>query len=84
MTGVAKLTWLEPGWELSEADRAHPKARAANAAVKSSAQAQRFLSAPGMIYGHFRPRRRLMAADVYARAKAFWIWKQETCARVAA
>src|SRR5205085_783511 len=51
---------------------------------KSSAQAQRFLSAHGMIYGHFRPRRHLMAADAYrrARAKAFRIWTQETCARV--
>jgi putative transposase len=48
---------------------------------KSSAQAQRFLSAHGMIYGHFRPRRHLMAADAYhrARAKAFQIWRQETC-----
>jgi putative transposase len=53
---------------------------------KSSTQAQRFLSAHGMIYGHFRPRRHLMAADVYhrARAKAFRIWQQETCARMAA
>jgi putative transposase len=52
---------------------------------KSSAQAQRFLSAHGMIYGHFRLRRHLMAAGAYrcARAKAFRIWKQETCARVA-
>ena len=52
---------------------------------KSSVQAQRFLSAHGMIYGHFRPRRHLMAADAYhrARAKAFRIWKQETCAHVA-
>ena len=51
---------------------------------KSSTQAQRFLSAHGMIYGHFRPRRHLMAADAYrrARAKAFRIWTQETCARV--
>jgi putative transposase len=53
---------------------------------KSSAQAQRFLSAHGMIYGHFRPRRHLMAAGAYrrARAKAFRIWKQEICASVAA
>ena len=48
---------------------------------KSPAQAQRFLSAHGMIYGHFRPRRHLMAAEAYhrARAKAFRIWRQETC-----
>ena len=53
---------------------------------KSSAQAQRFLSAHDMIYSHFRPRRHLMAADVYhrARANAFRIWTQETSAHVAA
>ncbi|MBV8505580.1 MAG: IS6 family transposase [Alphaproteobacteria bacterium] len=49
---------------------------------KSPTQAQRFLSAHGMIYGHFRPRRHLMAVDAYrrARARAFRIWRQETCA----
>jgi putative transposase len=49
---------------------------------KSSDQAQRFLSAHGVIYGHFRPRRHLMAATDYrrCRAKAFRIWEQETCA----
>lgn len=48
---------------------------------KSSGQAQDFLSTHGMIYGHFRPRRHLMAADGYrhARANAFRIWRQETC-----
>ena len=53
---------------------------------KSSAQAQQFLSAHDMIYSHFRPRRHLMAADVYhrARANAFRIWTQETRADVAA
>jgi hypothetical protein len=53
---------------------------------KSSTQAQRFLSAHGMIYGHFRQRRHLMAADAYrrARARAFRIWRQETCADMAA
>jgi putative transposase len=53
---------------------------------KSPAQAQRFLSSRGMIYGHFRPRRHLMTAGEYrrARAKAFRIWRQETCAQVAA
>ena len=42
---------------------------------KSPEQAQRFLSAHAMIYGHFRPRRRLMAADQYrcSRDKAFRI-----------
>jgi putative transposase len=53
---------------------------------KSSTQAQRFLSAHSMIYGHFRPRRHLMTASDYrrARTKAFRIWQQETCAQVAA
>ncbi|MDT8356729.1 IS6 family transposase [Roseomonas mucosa] len=52
---------------------------------KSAEQAQRFLSAHSMIYGHFRPRRHLMAASEYgcARTKAFRIWQQETCAQVA-
>jgi putative transposase len=38
-----------------------------------------------MIYGHFRPRRHLMAAASYrhARAKAFRIWQQEICAHQA-
>ncbi len=49
---------------------------------KSSDQAQRFLSAHGIIYGHFRPRRHLMTAHDYrrSRGKAFRIWQQETCA----
>ena len=53
---------------------------------KSPAQAQRFLSAHAMIYGHFRPRRHLMAATQHrrARAKAFRVWHQETCAQIAA
>jgi len=53
---------------------------------KSPEQAQRFLSAHAMIYGHFRPRRHLMTAAQYrrARAKAFQAWREETCAQVAA
>ncbi|WP_084113075.1 DDE-type integrase/transposase/recombinase [Belnapia moabensis] len=53
---------------------------------KSPGQAQRFLSAHAMIYGHFRPRRHLMTADQYrrSRGKAFRIWRQETCAQIAA
>jgi putative transposase len=53
---------------------------------KSSAQAQRFLPAHGMIYGYFRPRRHLMTASGYrrARTKTFRIWQQETYAQVAA
>ncbi len=53
---------------------------------KSPEQAQRFLSAHGFIYGHFRPRRHLMPAADYrrARAKAFRVWRQETRAQMAA
>jgi putative transposase len=53
---------------------------------KSPNQAQRFLSAHGMIYGHFRPRRHLMTAGQYRRArdKAFQTWRQETCVQTAA
>ncbi len=53
---------------------------------KSPRQAQRFLSAHAMIYGHFRPRRHLMTAAQYrrARAEAFRIWRQETRVQVAA
>ena len=52
---------------------------------KSPGQAQRSLSAHAMIYGHFRPRRHLMTADRYrrARAEAFRVWRQETCVRTA-
>ena len=53
---------------------------------KSPGQAQRFLSSHAMIYGHFRPRRHLMTADQYrrARAKAFRVWRRETCVQMAA
>ena len=53
---------------------------------KSPGQAQRFLSAHAMIYGHFRPRRHLMTAEQYRRSrdKAFRIWHPETCAQMAA
>jgi putative transposase len=52
---------------------------------KSPRQAQRFLSAHSMIYGHFRPQRHLITAAQYrhARAEAFEVWQQETCARTA-
>ena len=48
---------------------------------KSPGQAQRFLATHAILYGHFRPPRHLMAAAGYrrARAKAFRIWRQETC-----
>jgi putative transposase len=53
---------------------------------KSAEQAQRFLSSHAMIYGHFRPRRHLMSAAQYrrARAEAFRVWRQETCVQMAA
>jgi putative transposase len=52
---------------------------------KSPSQAQRFLSAHSMIYGHFRPRRHLMPAADYRRARAnvFKVWRQETCVQMA-
>ena len=51
---------------------------------KSSDQAQRFLSAHDITYGHFRPRRHVMRANDYrrSRGKAFRIWQQETCAQL--
>jgi len=53
---------------------------------KPPEQAQRFLSSHTMIYGHFRPRRHLMAAAQYrrARAEAFRVWRQETSVQMAA
>ncbi len=52
---------------------------------KSPGQAQEFLSAHALIYGHFRPRRHRMAANEYRelRTEAFQIWQQETSARKA-
>jgi putative transposase len=57
--------------------------RAENSHRPTRQHAQRFLSAHGIIYGHFRLRRHLMQARDYprARSKAFRIWKQETCAQ---
>ena len=53
---------------------------------KSSQQAQGFLSAHSFIHGHFRLRRHLMTAANYraSRAMAFRVWREETCARIAA
>ena len=53
---------------------------------KSPEQAPRFLSSHGFIHGHFHPRRHLMSAAHYrrARAEAFRIWRQETCVQIAA
>jgi putative transposase len=52
---------------------------------KSPGQAQRLLSALAMIYGHFHPRRYPTTAEQYRRSrdKAFQIWRQETCTRMA-
>jgi putative transposase len=53
---------------------------------KSAEGAQRFLSDHELIHGHFRPRRHLTTADQHRRARdnAFRIWRQETCAQMAA
>jgi hypothetical protein len=53
---------------------------------KSPQQAQRFLAAHAIIYGHFRQRRHLMTADQHCRLRsgAFQIWQQETHARTTA
>jgi putative transposase len=53
---------------------------------KSPRQAQRFLLAHAFIYGHFRPRRHLLAARGYriTRALAFEVWQEETYGRNAA
>jgi putative transposase len=50
---------------------------------RSTAHAQRFLSAHGFIYGHFRLRRHRMTAREHrtARAEAFQVWREETCVR---
>jgi putative transposase len=53
---------------------------------KSLEQAQQFLSAHAMIYGHFQPRRHLMtvAPSRNARAEAFRVWRRETCGQITA
>jgi putative transposase len=53
---------------------------------KSPGQAQDFLSAHGFIYGHFHPRRHLMSASTHrkTRARAFKVWRSETCAQYVA
>jgi putative transposase len=53
---------------------------------KSPEHAQHFLSSHAIIYGHFRPRRHLMSAGAYRRARdrAFRVWRQETCVQSAA
>jgi putative transposase len=53
---------------------------------KSPGQAQRFLSSHTRIYGQSHPRRHLMTTAEYrhACAEAFRIWREETCAQMAA
>jgi len=53
---------------------------------KSAERAQRFHAAQAFIDGPFRPRRHLMTAGQYRRArnKAFRAWRQEACAQMAA
>jgi putative transposase len=53
---------------------------------KSLGQANDFLSAHAFIYGHFHPRRHLLAASAYRtlRTEAFKVWQQDTCVRNAA
>src|SRR3984885_6465873 len=53
---------------------------------KSPGQAQDFLSAHSLIYGHFHPRRYRLTATTYRaiRAQAFNVWRQDTCVRNAA
>jgi putative transposase len=53
---------------------------------KSPDQANDFLSAHAFIYGHFHPRRHLLAASAYRalRTEAFSVWQQDTCVRNAA
>ena len=54
--------------------------------LKTPALGQSCLSKHSFIYGHFGPRRHLMAGreNRHARAKAFRIWPQETHAQRAA
>ena len=47
---------------------------------KSPGQAQRFVSADAINYGHFRPRQHLMTAAQFRHVcgEAFQVWRQET------
>ena len=60
--------------------------RAPDATIQIARAGQDFLSAHAFIYGHFHPRRHLLAASAYRaiRTEAFNIWQQETCVRNAA
>jgi putative transposase len=56
----------QPGGELASA---HAPTGTTDAAVKSPEHAQRFLSSHALIYSHFRPRRHLISAGAYRRAR---------------
>ena len=68
-------------WHLDEVRRERQMQR-----FKSPRQAQDFLSAHAIIYGHFRPRRHRLRAGRYRRAlaTALRVWRQETCVQQAA
>jgi putative transposase len=48
---------------------------------KSPEEANDFLYAHAFIYGHFHPRRHVLAASAYRalRTEAFNVWQQDTC-----
>jgi putative transposase len=54
--------------------------------IGTARQAQDFLWAHAIIYGHFRPQRHRLSAGRYRRAlvTALRVWRQETCAQQAA
>jgi putative transposase len=86
LPGVQHRTSRDPNNRVENSHRPTRRRERAMQRFKSPGQAQRFLSAHAMIYGHFRPQRHLMAADQYRRerTKAFRSWQQETCAQMAA
>jgi putative transposase len=53
---------------------------------KSAGQAQRFLSAFGIIASHFRPKRHLLAAERYRKEmkSRFGMWSEVSCVQMAA
>jgi putative transposase len=76
-------------WLNNRAEEAHRPVRRRERQMqrfKSTRQAQRFLSAHGIIHAHFRlPGAGMAAAERRrARARAFRIWRRETCARATA
>jgi putative transposase len=73
----------------NRAENSHPPTRKRERHLqrfKSPGHSQRFLSAQGPLDQHCRPRRHRMSAATYrdARAQAFAVWREETCAQQAA